>query len=450
MTMTIRENLDTRPMAPYQCMVVALCFLINMMDGFDVLVMAFVAAPVSTEWSLNGAELGYLLSAGLVGMAIGSLFVAPWADVVGRRPLIILSVSIAGTGMICSSFASSPEMLGVLRLFTGVGIGGILASSYVAAGEYSSKRWRGLSISLQSTAYALGATIGGTVAAHIIPDLGWRSVFLYGGIVTLATVPVMVMLFPESIDFLITRRPKNSLQRINRLAKKMGIPVLTKLPGVTQVSKENSLGSIRRLFSPALLRSTLLIWAAFFLVMFGFYFVMSWTPRLLVSAGLTTQQGITGGILLNIGGIFGTALVGLLAARFRLSKVLTAYMIITAVLLAVFIYSTGNVTIALGIVLLIGIFLNGCIAGVYALTPGIYGAAERVTGLGWGIGTGRVGAILSPLVAGVLIDTQWAPADLYQLYGAVFVLAALAIALLHKTHRNAIQPVLAESPAQGA
>ncbi|MCY1527723.1 4-hydroxybenzoate transporter PcaK [compost metagenome] len=430
MSQSIGQQMDEKNMAGFQWGVVALCFLINMLDGFDVLVMAFTAASVSADWGLSGTRLGYLLSAGLVGMAIGSLFIAPWADRFGRRPLILLCVSIAGVGMLASSRAPSPEMLAALRLLTGLGIGGILASSYVIAGEYANKKWRGLAISLQTTAYALGATVGGIIAAQIIPSLGWRSVFFYGGIATLLTLPFLALWLPESLAFLLSRRPRGALGRINQLLVRVGLQSVEQLPAAQEASHKSLRETFAELFSPSLLRSTLLIWAAFFLVMFGFYFVMSWTPRLLVSAGLSNQQGITGGVLLNVGGIFGTALVGLLAARFRLSRVLMTYLLVNAVLLAVFVQFTSNLDLAFAVVLLIGVFVNGCVAGLYSLTPTIYDATQRVTGLGWGIGIGRAGAIISPLVAGRLIDADWQPADLYFLFALSFVLAALAICLL--------------------
>ena len=430
MSHSIGQQLDEKPMVSFQWGVIALCFLINMLDGFDVLVMAFTAASISADWGLSGIHLGYLLSAGLVGMAIGSLFIAPWADRFGRRPLILLCVSIAGLGMLASSRATSPEMLGVLRLITGLGIGGILASSYVVAGEYANKKWRGLAISLQSTAYALGATIGGIIAAQIIPSMGWRSVFLYGGITTLLILPLLALWLPESLAFLLSRQPRNALKRINHLLQRIAIASVKQLPEARQDARKSLKATFAELFSPALLRSTLLIWIAFFLVMFGFYFVMSWTPRLLVSAGLSNQQGITGGVLLNVGGILGTSLIGLLASRFRLSLVLMAYLLINAVLLSVFVQFTTLPNLAFALVLLIGIFVNGCVAGLYALTPTIYNATQRVTGMGWGIGIGRAGAILSPLVAGRLIDAHWQPADLYLLFALSFVFAAIIVWIL--------------------
>lgn len=427
MDKSIGQQMDEKPMVGFQWAVISLCFLINMLDGFDVLVMAFTAASVSSEWALTGTRLGYLLSAGLIGMAAGSLFIAPWADRFGRRPLILVCVAVAGVGMVSSSHASSPEMLAALRLLTGLGIGGVLASSYVIAGEYASKKWRGLAISLQSTAYALGATIGGLIAAQIIPTMGWRAVFLYGGIVTLMTLPLLLLWLPESLVFLASRQPKGALNKLNRLLERVRLEPIMQLPPVQPSSREPLRVAFAQLFSPALLRSTLLIWVAFFLVMFGFYFVMSWTPRLLVSAGLSNQQGITGGVLLNVGGIVGTAVVGLLAARYELSRVLIGYMVLNSVLLAMFVQFTSSLNLAFGLALAIGVFVNGCVAGLYALTPTLYNASQRVTGLGWAIGIGRSGAILSPLVAGQLIDAHWAPSQLYVLFAGAFLLAALAI-----------------------
>lgn len=437
---SIGKVMDEKAMVGFQWGVISLCFLINMLDGFDVLVMAFTAASVSADWGLSGTQLGYLLSAGLVGMAIGSLFIAPWADRFGRRPLILVCVAIAGIGMLLSSWATSPQMLGTLRLTTGLGIGGILASSYVIAGEYANKKWRSLAISLQTTAYALGATIGGIFAAQIIPEAGWRSVFLYGGIATLSTLPVLAIWLPESLAFLLSRQPRNALQRVNILLDRVRISPLHELSLQQQGQIKSMRSSFTELFSPKLLRSTLLVWAAFFLVMFGFYFVMSWTPRLLVAAGLSNQQGITGGVLLNVGGIIGTSLVGLLAARMRLSRVLMAYLIINALLLAIFVRSTENLQLAFAVVLAIGVSVNGCVAGLYALTPSIYDASQRVTGLGWGIGIGRSGAILSPLVAGRLIDAQWQPADLYMFFALSFVLAAIVVGMMKAQRRLQTSP----------
>lgn len=422
----LRRIVDETAMRPFQYLAIAVCICLNMIDGFDVLVMAFTASSVSRDWGLTGAEIGMLLSAGLLGMAAGSLFIAPWADRFGRRPLILFCLLVSGVGMLLSAASQTPTQLALLRGITGLGIGGILASSNVIASEYASKRWRSLAVSLQSTGYALGATLGGLLAVWLLSQWGWRSVFLAGGTATLAMIPVVMLWLPESLDFLLAKQPNKALARVNALASKLGQPPLPALPAVAAKTAVAG-GAVGQLFAPGMRRTTLLVWLLFFLVMFGFYFIMSWTPKLLTSAGLSEQQGVTGGVLLSIGGIFGAAFVGLLSARFPLTRVLAGFMLVTAVLLVIFMNVGGSYTVALGMGLLIGMFSNGCVAGLYALSPSVYGAGIRATGVGWGIGIGRGGAILSPTVAGFMLDQGWAPLQLYGLFALVFVAAAIFV-----------------------
>ncbi|WP_426808646.1 MFS transporter [Pseudomonas sp. WOUb67] len=443
MNTDLKHRLDNDPMGRFQYLAIGICIVLNMIDGFDVLVMAFTASSVSAEWNLNGAQVGLLLSAGLFGMAAGSLFIAPWADRFGRRPLILLCLAVSGVGMLLSAMSQSPLQLALLRGLTGLGIGGILASSNVIASEYASKRWRGLAVSLQSTGYALGATLGGLLAVWLLGHWGWRSVFLFGGIVTVLVIPLVLLWLPESLDFLLARRPANALARVNRLAERLGQPALAQLPTAT-AREQGAARGFRQLLTPAMRRTTLVIWLLFFLVMFGFYFVMSWTPKLLVAAGLSAQQGITGGVLLSVGGILGAALIGGLSSRWPLTRVLGLFMLITATLLVLFVVNGASVSAALALGLLIGLFSNGCVAGLYALSPVVYDASVRATGVGWGIGIGRMGAILSPTVAGVLLDGGWQPLHLYGVFASVFVLAAGCLLLLRPSASPA-RPVLADA-----
>ncbi|MDH4874645.1 MFS transporter [Pseudomonas sp. BN515] len=431
-----KDVIDNGPMQRFQWLAIGICIVLNMIDGFDVLVMAFTSASVSAEWGLGGAQVGLLLSSGLFGMAAGSLFIAPWADRFGRRPLILFCLLLSAVGMLLSALSQSPLQLALLRGLTGLGVGGILASSNVVAAEYASRRWRGLAVSLQSTGYALGATFGGMLAVWLIGHWGWRSVFFAGGLATLAVIPLVLLWLPESLDFLIERRPRDALARVNALCRRLGLEPLEALPpAVPRTAAEIG---VRGLFAPSVRHTTFLIWATFFLVMFGFYFIMSWTPKLLVAAGLSAQQGITGGVLLSVGGIFGAALLGGLSARFRLAGVLGAFMLVTASLLVAFVFGATSLATALGLGLFIGLFANGCVAGLYALSPTVYDASLRATGVGWGIGIGRFGAILSPTVAGVLLDAHWQPLHLYGLFAVVFVAAALVLLGLRRSQSPAV------------
>ncbi|WP_397459211.1 MFS transporter [Pseudomonas asplenii] len=436
MNIDLRASMDSRPMSGFQWIAISICIFLNLIDGFDVLVMAFTASAVSGFWQLSGAQLGYLLGAGLLGMSIGSLFVAPWADKLGRRPLVLLCLAVSGIGMLLSAVSATPAQLGITRVITGIGIGGILACSNVIASEYASSRWRSLALSLQSTGYAVGALFGGLFAIFLIENYGWRSVFLLGGTATLAMIPVVYCLLPESMDFLITKQPGNALTKINRLAAKLDLPPLDQLPIKSEAyGKQRS--PVARLVSREYLQKTVWLWLAFFLVLFGFYFVMSWTPKLLASAGQTAQQGITGGMLLSAGGIIGSALLGLLSARFKTTHVHAVFLLITAVTMVFFVKTSGLPGYGVAIALLLGVTVNGCVAGLYAIAPTVYDPGVRTTGVGFAIGVGRTGGILSPVVAGFLIDESWQPASLFTAYAIGFTVAALVMLKMSYAKRSA-------------
>lgn len=440
METNLREMLDHKSMNNYQWFVVSLCVFLYIVDGFDVMVMAFTAASVSKEWELNGSQLGGLLSAGLVGMALGSIFLTPWADKKGRRPLIIICLVISGIGMIFSSLAQSVLQLGFLRFITGLGVGGILASSNVLASEYASNRWRSLAVSLQSTGYAIGATIGGIIAVMLIAQFGWRSVFLTGGIITLIMAIITYFSLPESLDFLLVKQPKNALEQINILARKLDLPKISNLPTNEKVI-ENLKQGITKLFNNGLGFTTLCLWLCFFLVMFGYYFIMSWTPKILSSSGMTTEQGVTVGILLSAGGIIGTALVGLISAKIKVYYVQAVFLGLTTISILLLVNSVSTLTFALICGLCLGVVVNGCIAGLYAMSPTIYDADVRTTGVGFAIGFGRTGAILSPLVAGSFLDAGIPALNLYSYYVCPFALAIVVVLLIAKKRKQQEQKI---------
>jgi len=429
--MNIRETINEGPMSRFQIVSLAICVVLNMLDGFDVLVMAFTAPAVSSDWSLRGAELGYLLSAGLFGMAGGSLFVAPWADRFGRRAIILFCLILICAGMFLSTVAQGVGQLAAFRVLTGIGIGGMLASLNVITSEYSSKKWRSTAISIQVIGYPIGATIGGTIAAVLIAQYGWRSAFLFGAIASLAMIPLVIWRLPESLDFLIAKRPANALQRLNRLMLGMGREQVAQLPEAPSTEQRYVKGNpLGQLFSGSLARSTLLIWISFFLLMFAFYFVLSWTPKLLVAAGMSNQQGITGGVLLNVGGIIGGVLFAWLSSRLNLKKLAAAYLLITAAALVLFAAFATNLAMAFLIAILIGAFIFGSMAGLYSLAPILYPAGIRTTGMGWAIGIGRIGAMIAPTIVGFLIDGGWKTSDLYYAFAIPLVIAMLTTVAL--------------------
>ncbi|MCZ9346862.1 MFS transporter [Streptomyces sp. TRM76130] len=390
--------------------------------------MAYTAAGVSEEFGLEGSQLGLLLSAGLLGMAAGSLFLAPVADTVGRRPITLVSVGLAAVGMLLSATAGSLQQLGLWRVVTGLGVGGILACTNVIASEYSSTRWRGMAVALYASGYGLGATGGGVVAVALQDEHGWRSVFLFGGVITALVLLVLVLCLPESVRFLLAKRPRDALRRVNAIAARLRQQPLTSLEGEAD-GRTAAPSRVRDLFHPTHRRSTLLLWLAFFTLMLSYYFVNSWTPTLLQGAGMSEDQSVTVGTLLALGGTLGALGYGFLTVRWDSRRVLTVFAVLTAVCTALFVTAIDALALALVLGMMIGMLTNGCMTGLYTLAPSVYATTVRSTGVGWALGVGRGGAILAPISAGVLLDAGWTAETLYLTVGAVMLVCAAAVVL---------------------
>lgn len=427
--MDIFNELKTRPMNSYRWLLVGLCILLNIVDGYDVQVMSFTAASVSKEWALAGSSLGILISLGLIGMAVGSLFIAPIADKVGRRSIILSCLLLSGITMLFSSQVSSYAQLGSLRFITGLGIGGLLTNGAVMANEFSTTKWKNLSVALLSTGYALGAVLGGMIAFRLIGTTGWRSVFMYGGFFTLAVLALVYFILPESVEYQLIKRKPNTLEKINRTLAKFNIGTIQEFPAYQGIITGKV--SIKSLFKGDLKARTIFVWIAFFSVMAGQYFILTWTPKLLSMAGMSAEQGVSLGIILNFGGIFGAILMAFLTVRYRIHFVLSTFFAITAVCIAIFVLNSGNYLHAMWIAVLVGIFNNGCVAGMYALTNSTYETEIRATGVGSAITMGRLGGILSPLGAGYLLDAGIQPLHLYNIDAVLFAVGGVAIVLMY-------------------
>ncbi len=418
------------PLTAFQLGAIAVCIGLNMLDGFDILAMSFSASGVKAAWGLQNSQLGALLSAGLVGMALGSLFLAPCADRWGRRRIVLLSGTIAGIGMSGSTAARGFADLLALRALTGIGIGGTIASVAVVVSEYAPDRWRSTALAAYATGYPVGATIGGALTALAIPRYGWRSAFAIGGAMSLVLLLVAWRRLPESVDFLVTRRPPGALSRLNALLGRMSLPAVSVLPERAVATEADSgRTSLRLLLTP----TTVLVWVTFFCTMAAFYFIVSWTPRLLNAAGLTATQGLTGGVLLNLGGIAGCGGFAVAAARADARRLLLGALLASALLIAAFGIAVHRLDLALWTALLLGVLSNAAMAGLYSVGPPLYPTAVRATGMGSAIGIGRLGAILAPLASGALLDHGWAPAQLYYLFSGPFVVAAIAMLIIGRS-----------------
>ncbi|MBT7752816.1 MAG: MFS transporter [Porticoccaceae bacterium] len=386
-----------------QLLVIVSAICLNMLDGFDVTAMAFSAHQIGMDLQLSPNSLGIVFSVALAGMMLGAICVAPLSDLYGRRTLILACSAVVGATTILTAFSSSIWELIILRAITGIGVGGVLASLCAMAAEYSPEKYRSLAVVCVTAGYPLGATAGGFIAAALIPAYGWQSVFLAGGSLTVLLVGILYFTLPESLKFLLTRRPSNALARVNTILRRLKVDTLSALPEADE-SQLPVDASVKSLLTPEMRKQTLCLWAAFFFCFICLYFLMSWIPKLVVDAGFSEALSIYASVAFNGGGVLGILLLGWMSARFSLSRLIGTALVAATIFMFVF-ATTSGIKHLIVYLLLIGLLLQSGFTGLYAVAAKIYPTEVRATGVGWAIGLGRFGAVVGPYVGGILI--QW-------------------------------------------
>ncbi len=403
----VAEIIDRGQASFQQLLVVFLCLVFNALDGFDITAMAIVATAVSSELGLASEQVGAIFAFALAGMMAGAMFLAPLSDILGRRKLIIVSLLVIGGSVLLTAHADTLTEFIVLRFISGAGAGAMLASQATLAAEYSPERYRSLSVVAVTAGYPLGAMFTAVAAQWIMPEYGWRGMFWFGGGLTALMSLVALALLPESLKYLIERRPKNALIRANKILGKLNKPLLNELP-VTRDGRTAGpglVGTFLSLFEDGLAKITLTIWSAFFLGFLSLYFLMSWLPTVMEMAGYTVEVGRQAFFLFNLGGVIGIMLLGILSVRLPLTHLILVLMSGSGLLMVVFGLLEATQGLRLGLIFVIGIMLQGGFTGMYSAAAKAYPTKNRSTGIGWAIGLGRFGAVVGPYGAGVLIGS---------------------------------------------
>lgn len=393
--------LDNLPMTRLQVLVVALCVTLNALDGFDVLAISFSSPGITQEWGISLSALGIVLTIELLGMAVGSVLLGNLADRTGRRPVILGSLVIMTSGMFLASIVSTVAALLAVRFLTGLGIGGMLATTNAMVAEYSNARRRSFNVALMAAGYPVGIIIGGSIASVLLSYFDWRSVFVLGAAMTGSMIPLIWFLMPESISYLAHKRAPDALQQINRTLERMGHAALDALPAI---SDGGAKASWRDLFSPQLARTTLLLTFGYFTHISTFYYVMKWIPSLVVDMEFSASSAGSVLVWANVGGALGSVVLGWLTHRFPVRYLIVAALAGSVVMINVFGQGQADLTQLAIVAAIAGFFTNSAIVGLYALFVQSFPTHLRAGGTGFVIGIGRGGAILGPVIAGFLFE----------------------------------------------
>lgn len=384
--------------------IVGLCFAINMADGIDVTILSFLAPRVQEEWGIGADVMGTLFSAGLLGMAIGGMFIAPLSDRLGRRRIILTALALMSLGMMLSGLVTTVTQFFVLRVVVGAGIGTVLAAMAALAAETAPDRHRNLAVGMVQAGYPFAAVFTGLAAAQLLPLYGWHALLVGAGIITVVLFPVAWWLLPEA-------RPAGEAEGVEP-------------------------ASVRALFGPALRGRTIALWGAVFFGLMVLYFIVSWITRLAIDAGLSETDGIYAGALYNLGAFVGTVAMSVLAVRVPLWRLVPTMLVGAAAAMMWFGSVSMSVAGTMATAFLIGVLLQGGYNGVWPLAAGAYPSAVRATGVGWAIGIGRSGAIFGPWFGGQLMSAGAPLPALFASYCVPLLACAACASLVQRLSRS--------------
>ena len=421
----VADLIDARPVGRLQWIVFLLCGGVIFVEGFDTQAIGYVGPALGKAFGLRPGELGPVFAAGLVGLTLGAFFLAPFADKIGRRPMILWSTLAFGLVTVATGFCTSVTALLWARLLTGIGLGAAMPNAIAMVSEYSPRRSRATIVTLLMCSLGLGSASGGLAAAQLLDWLDWPIVFFIGGAITLALVPPLLLLLPESVTFLAA----GGSAQAKLLALMVRIDPALDAAAAPRFAASPPSGAMQRvgdLFAPGRVRATLLIWTIFFMGLLDLFLLANWLPTAIHTRGLSVGTAALATAMLQIGGIGASFILGPLVDRFGAFRVLPVAYVFGAICIVLVAYSGTSTALIFASVTGAGFAIVGCQNCNNAVASMLYPVETRATGVGWALAVGRIGSIVGPMVGGILLELQMPITNILVMSAVPPLVAALA------------------------
>lgn len=422
----INRHIDEARFGNLHLKIIIACAILLIVDGYDVFIYGVVLPQLMDQWGLSAPQAGSLASWALFGMMSGALFFGPLGDRIGRKTCITICFALFSAATFVNGFATTPTMFGILRFLAGLGCGGLMPNAVALTNEYAPRRMRSTLVALMFSGYAVGGMAAAGLGIWLLPLFGWQAMF-FAAAVPLVLLPFVLRGLPESAGFLVRQgRQEQARAILERLSpgQRLDGPLL-------QPQGIAARTSIAQLFRHDRTLGTLSMWLCFFCCLLMVYALGSWLPQLMRSAGYSLGSSLSFLLALNFGGMFGAIAGGRLADRFGLPQVVIAYFLLGAICISL-LGLNGPMPILYLLIFVAGAGTTGTQILLYASVADFYDLSVRSTGLGWASGMGRVGAIVGPMLGGVLLAAQLPMAlnfVAFAIPGLVSVLATMVFML---------------------
>jgi AAHS family 4-hydroxybenzoate transporter-like MFS transporter len=434
-TVDVGELIDQHKFSWRQILIIAICTLLMMLDGFDGMEIAYVAPSLMREWHLAPTMLSLVFTASSVSAIIGSLIIGPLADRQGRRWMTIGGTFIMGLGSLMGAFATGPNEFLAWRVLGGLGIAAVMPNAIAIGAEFAPKRARSFAVIALYSGYAIGASIGAGLAAQLIPAYGWQIVMIIGGLAPLLIAVILIPTLPESIRFLVLCRPDSpriatQLRQINPAWQfAADTAFVTSEPPPTKAP-------VRALFREGRAAVTLLLWVIFTMNIMELIFLSSWTPTLIHQTGVPLDWALNVSMVMQVGTLVGALLMARGMDKWGPYVMLISGHVLGVVAVGCFGFSIGMGPWMYIVGALMGAGVLGTQTAMFGLAAGIYPTAMRATGIGSALGVGRFGAIAGPLIGGAMVKSGLPVEQIYLLAVLPPLVSTIAIVTLWRRSRS--------------
>ena len=426
----VDEVIDRQPVSRLQLGIIVLCALSTIIDGFDAQAIGFLASPLADHFHVDVRSFGQTFALGLFGIMTGALVIGPAGDRWGRKRALIVSMALVGIFTLATVFAETLGQLGALRFLTGLGIGGASPNVIALLTEYVPLRRRSLAICISAASIPTGGMLAGLTASVVLPLWGWQSMFIIGGVCPLAIGLLLLVLLPESVRFLSLDAANQP--RVQAIMRRIWPEAAATGAVFAAVGRPPARLPVGELFRQGRSLVTLALWAAYFMNLMVLYVVVSWLPAMLRTEGMPVSAGILAITTFSLGGIVGSLLQAPLMARLR-PVVLIPLEFVLFIGLVEYLAVSELTAVTIGVVAFaIGWVIQGAQAGLNVFTATFYPTAARATGIGWGLGIGRIGSICGPMLGGAALLAGWSARQILSVGAVPALLAAVAVVIAAK------------------
>lgn len=419
------ELLERRGLTGYQILIISVCAAGAMIDGFDNQVIALAAPEIAVAFGVRASAFGAVFGSGLLGGLVGAVTSGVIGDRVGRKPTLLVALAVMALASLATPFVTALGPLTAVRFLTGLGLGGALPSIIAITSEYARPRSRAATVALMFSGYPAGAVVGGVVSTVLIPGLGWTSVFWIGGAAPLVLIALIAAVVPESVRFLAVRSDKRPLAGVLR---RLGLPEGAASGIAPAPAGQRS--PLVGLFTHGRAWGTLLLWAILLLSLLISYFLVNWIPIIARQNGIDARSAILGAVMVNLGSVIGSVVLGRIGARVGTWIVILGGYVLGAVAIALIGTSGHAAALLLLTTFFAGLFTIGAQLLTVALCATFYDDSLRATGVGSAVGIGRIGAIVGPVLGGVLLAAGTSTPAIFLLIGGISLVCAMAVAVL--------------------